>query len=199
MPAAEADTRTRIIRATIALIREESDPASISVRRIMVAADANLNSVNYHFRTKQNLLKEAVRTMIVEFLARQPRVAPAGDPLRRLEQVAALPARFLAEEPNVARISILSDLTSPEENDLTMETTRGFLDPLRRLHPEWSEPELLQTAWLLTASIQHVFLRADVFKKLFGLDFFVASDRDKLVDSVITQIVPAPKARRTRR
>src|SRR5512139_2982341 len=56
-PAAQLDTRARILRAAEALFVEQGF-ADTSLRMITARAEVNLAAVNYHFGSKEELIRE---------------------------------------------------------------------------------------------------------------------------------------------
>ncbi|NGM81370.1 TetR/AcrR family transcriptional regulator [Paenibacillus sp. 7124] len=63
---ADKDTKQQILDATVDLIREEGVEC-VTLRRICANAKVNLALVNYYFQSKDNLLREAIRTLISRF------------------------------------------------------------------------------------------------------------------------------------
>ena len=60
-------TRQSILDSAAALIRKAGSVRDLTVRRIIEAAGVNLNAVNYHFGSKEALIREAVRAVIGEY------------------------------------------------------------------------------------------------------------------------------------
>jgi AcrR family transcriptional regulator len=183
----DRETREKIMEHTLKLIESESDYSGITVRRIASAAGVNLSAVNYHFGSKEKLIGEVVKTSIVAFLSSKGSLVGqyAGEPARRLKELLKLPARFLAENPNISRISILSDMTNPLENDLSEQTIK-FLEPaFRETFPRMGEHETGLELWKLVSTIQTAFLRSGNFNKLTGVDYFSDRERDEFLERCI--------------
>ena len=64
MTADELDPRERILQAAIAILGEEADPESITVRQIAARAEVGTGLINYHFGSKDALLNEAIGTLM---------------------------------------------------------------------------------------------------------------------------------------
>lgn len=60
------DTKQDILKATVELIRDEGIECA-TLRRIASRADANLALVNYHFGSKEKLINQAVRSLVLTF------------------------------------------------------------------------------------------------------------------------------------
>jgi AcrR family transcriptional regulator len=187
----DLETREKILKKTLELIRSEKDYSKITVRRIVSYAGVSLSAVNYHFGSKKELIDETVRRPIIEFLASNsmPDDAYADDPIKRLKELMKLPARYLAENPNVSRISILSDMTEPAGNDLTMQTLAFLMPTARRALPGLGEKEAALKVWELISLVQTAFLRSMQFASLTGLDYFDGKSRGKFIDNYINNMV----------
>ncbi len=97
---APADTRERILRATIELIGREGVSA-ITNRRVATAAGVSLGSLTYHFPSQVDLLRESLLLFVGEEVARLEEIA--ADLRRRhpsVEQVAAEVERIVRESGN---------------------------------------------------------------------------------------------------
>ena len=60
MVAREQDVREKIIHAATELLGELSDVEKVTVRQIAERADVAIGSINYHFKSRDNLLGIAV-------------------------------------------------------------------------------------------------------------------------------------------
>ena len=58
------DTRTRILEAAAEIIGKERN-LNMTIREVATQADVNIASINYHFRSKENLLSE-VEMLLME-------------------------------------------------------------------------------------------------------------------------------------
>jgi AcrR family transcriptional regulator len=58
------DTRTRILEAAAEIIGRERN-LNLTIREVAARADVNIASINYHFRSKENLLSE-VEMLLME-------------------------------------------------------------------------------------------------------------------------------------
>lgn len=60
------DTKHDILKATVELIRDEGIECA-TLRRIATKADTNLALVNYHFGSKEKLITQAIRSLVLTF------------------------------------------------------------------------------------------------------------------------------------
>lgn len=190
MKESDLETRERILKYTLELIRKEKDYSKITIRRIVSNARVSLSAVNYHFGSKKELIDEVVRRPILEFLAASGirEQAFGDDAIGRLKAFVKAPARYLAENPNVSRISILSDMTDPAGGDLTQQTLAFILPAARAAFPRLGEQETALRMWGLISLLQTSFLRSLQFSALTGIDYFDGESRDRMIDHYIDNI-----------
>lgn len=100
-PAAPAQARERILRATLDLIAAEG-VAAITNRRVAAAAGVSLGSLTYHFDSQSELLREALLLYVEQETTRRQQVARElereGASLQRvartIEQLAGAPTEI---------------------------------------------------------------------------------------------------------
>jgi len=188
----DLDTKNKIIKVTIDLIREEKDVSKITIRRIAKEAELAISMINYHFQTKANLINKAVESFISRVISsageqyQNSNLSPEEKMRIRLKQA----AKFLAQNPGIARVSILNDLNNGSENDNSSQLLKSISAQLKEVYgSKKNELELKIIAEQQLAAIQHIFLRADIFEKLTGMDFFDDQERDNLMDRILDNIL----------
>ncbi|RCW52117.1 TetR/AcrR family transcriptional regulator [Halanaerobium sp. ST460_2HS_T2] len=188
----DLDTKNKIIKVTIDLIREEKDVSKITIRRIAKEAEVAISMINYHFQTKANLINKAVESFISRVISsageqyQNSNLSPEEKMRIRLKQA----AKFLAQNPGIARVSILNDLNNGSENDNSSQLLKSISAQLKEVYgSKKNELELKIIAEQQLAAIQHIFLRADIFEKLTGMDFFDDQERDNLMDRILDNIL----------
>ncbi len=187
----DIETREKIMKCTLELIKSETDYSKITVRKIICAAGVSLSAVNYHFGSKEKLINEVIRRPIIEFLmaAGNPYEKYGGDPVKTFKEAVKIPARYLAENPNIARISILSDMTAPIGNDLTEQTVSYLMPAAKAALSGRDEKDIAVELWSLVSLIQTSFLRNQSFSALTGANYFNESDRNRLLEKYIDILI----------
>ncbi len=188
----ELDTKEKIIDATIQLIREEMDVNKITVRGIAGKAGLTKSVINYHFNSKDSLIDLAVQSYIGSVINQGDRKLEKLDlnPEDRLRMRFKQAAGFLASNPGVSRVSILGDLKNANENDNSSQSMHSIFAQLKDIYGDQKdEVDLKIKAQQLLASLQEVFLRADIFKKYTGIDYYNDKERNKLIDIIIDNIL----------
>lgn len=187
----DLDTRERIMKHTLELIQNEKDFTKITIRKIIQNAGVSLSAVNYHFGSKEKLVNEVISRPIKQYLSSResPYEKYRGDPVRILKEAVRQPADYLAENPNISRVSILSDMTDPMENDLTVRTMQYWRPAAKASFPLRSEEEVGLILWKLSCLIQTAFIRSKNFKAQTGIDYYNKADRDRFVEEYINDLV----------
>lgn len=183
MSGTDRATRERILAAAMELLQAEADPDRITVRQLAEAAGVAVGAINYHFRSKENLLNLAVGRLMGEVAAAwyQPLASPEADPVTRLRNLLKESGRIAFRYRKLAAISASYELMSGNLD------VPGLILPLLRqiLGDRKSELELRLMAFQLIVTAQVALLRADAFKRYSGVDLTVEADREALIDRLV--------------
>lgn len=179
------EVRQKIIDVTIDLInRSNGAIEAITTRAISEKAGVGVGLINYHFQTKENLIEICVQRIIGTIITKFKPVANEKLNVKdRLKSTAKEVADFLVENPSVSRISILSDHIKPQIFDNTMKSVQGFL--LGLSDSDMSDRDKKILVFALTSVLQALFLRRELSKELFQLDFSIKQERDIFIDIII--------------
>jgi AcrR family transcriptional regulator len=184
-------TREKIMESTLDLIKSEKDYSKITIRRIVSAAGVSLSAVNYHFGSKEKLINEVIKRPILEFLLSKgnPYEKYKDNPVKMLKELVKLPAKYLAENPNISSVSIISDMSGLIDNDLTEQTISYLMPAARQAFPNIEEKDIGLELWVLVSFIQTAFLRSRSFSTLTGIDYFNEKYRNMLLEKYIDMLV----------
>jgi len=174
------------------LIRTKQDINRVTIRDIAQAAGVGVGLINYHFQSKDKLVRECVQILIGNVISTFPAMAvnidlPPGDKLRFLLKSTA---RFLVNNPGISRVSILSDLMEPSERNNSAQTLEVYLPLFKAvLGHDKSEAKVRSIARALLGAVQVAFLHsAGVNPRIGGLDFFNETERDNFIDTLVDLI-----------
>ncbi len=178
------ETKEKIIAQTIDLIRESNGlTEKITIRKIAEKANVGIGLINHYFGTKEKLIGECVERIIGGVIgAFRPALVEGEDSIGTTKRVAKQVMDFLMENPEISKISILGDMTEPQEADNTMGTVRGFGT---RLSGGDMQSYHKRNAFMMTAAMQVAFLRKDVLRRTLGVDFYDKAQRDAFIDDLI--------------
>ena len=171
------DNKEAIIQATIKLIEEKGEHLDeVTVREICKRAGVGLGLVNYHFGNKDQLIEQCIERMIngtVEHFQNIREKTDGFTPFEKLTYLGNITLDFLFEHYAISKISVLTDMQSPKENDNTYRTYAA----IRR-----------KTLYLITV-MQQMFLRYEIISQILGIDLRQKENRRNFHTQVLHDIL----------
>lgn len=187
------DSKEKIITAAISLIEEKEDHLDeITMREISKRAGVGLGLINYHFESKEKLIEICVERIvngIVEKFQNIKEMTGDKTPFEKLDYLGNMTLTFLFEHRAVSKISILSDMRFPQENDNTHRTMQAYLPLVAQCCPDWDKERVYQMTFYLISCMQSVFLRYDVLLKTKGIDLRDAKERKAFHTQMLKNII----------
>lgn len=175
------DNKEAIIQATIELIEEKGDHLEeITVREICKRANVGLGLVNYHFGNKDKLIEQCIERMIngtVEQFQNIREKTEGLTPFEKLEYLGNMTLDFLFEHYAVSKISVLTDMQTPKDNDNTTRTYTAYLPLVAACRPDLDESSIRRKTFCLITAMQQMFLRYDTVSKQMGIDLTKKENR----------------------
>lgn len=187
------DNKEAIIQATIALINEKGNKANeITVREICKKANVGLGLVNYHFENKDKLIELCVERIvngIVDNFCSIREKTKELTPFEKLEYLGNMTLSFLFDHYAVSRISILTDMCTPKENDNTHRTYQAYLPLVSACRPDWDEATVKRKTFCLITVMQQSFLRHEGILQMQGIDLEVVENRKAFHTQILHDIL----------
>lgn len=187
------DNKETIIQATIDLINEKGEQMNgITVREICKKANVGLGLVNYHFGNKDKLIElcvERIVNSIVDSFCSIQEKTEQLTAFEKLDYLGNMTLTFLFEHYAVSKISILSDMRMPKEDDNTHRTYLAYLPLVSACRPDWDRETLERKTFCLIAAMQQLFLRHQVIKQFYGLDMAVPEERKTFYRAILHDIL----------
>lgn len=167
------DSKEAMMQAAISLIKQKGDRLDeITVREICKKAGVGLGLVNYHFGNKEHLIELCVERIINGIVARFLTLQEKTEgltPFEKLDYLGGMTLDFLFEHEAVSRISILTDMRSPRENDNTHRTYAAYLPLVSACRPDWDGETVRRKTFCLITVMQQVFLRHEAVSQASGI------------------------------
>lgn len=183
--------KQRLINVTRELICKGKKPGGITVAEITEAAGVGNGMVNYHFQSKDNLMKTAVREVMVEAKAKLHQKLkryekhPAKE---RLTFILKEVADFLADNPEISRIAILDNLAENNGQLHILSDIPEFNQSLDELM-EGNTKTILIKNFLIAGVFNFVFLKTDIIKQQTGFDFYDKAQRSEGITGFVNEIL----------
>lgn len=175
------DNKEAIIKATICLIEEKGEKlGTITVRDICKKAEVGLGLVNYYFENKDKLISICVERIINGIVEKFAAIREQTDnmpPFDRLDFLGNMTLDFLFEHYAVSKISILTDMQAPKEDDNTFRTYSAYLPLVAACRPDWDSEKVKRMTYCLITSMQQSFLRSEIIYGAQGVNLFNRNER----------------------
>jgi len=196
-------TKDRIIAAAQALFAEKGFPAT-SMREITARAEVNLAAINYHFGSKENLLREVVRQCIdpinqermlaldrLESIARETNtpmdlrevVRAFLEPAVRLfssPEGGAMPCMLarLHHEPNSGIDALIAEILNP--------VIARFVAATQAALPERQAKEIIQRGHFMIGALLHLMDTSHDFLSTISGGLVDINDTDYLLEQLVS-------------
>jgi AcrR family transcriptional regulator len=183
----DQDSRNRILKATKEILDETDNIEQITVRQIAERANVGVGLINYHFKSKDNLLGTAVgeemAIMAGGFL--KAGSDPGMDPVRKMKTM--LKDLFSYGEKHKDHLKYIVTHTILS-GDMQAQLT---LVPLLRdiFNGQKDEIDLRIIAMQILLPLQVTALSPQAFHFYSGIDLFDETQRNKLIDTLVDNLV----------
>lgn len=182
-----------IMQATIACINEAGEHLEdITVREICKRAGVGLGLLNYHFGSKDHLIELCIERIINGIVDQFQHIREKTErlaPFEKLEYLGNMTLDFLFEHDTVSKISILTDMQTPKDDDNTNRTYTAYLPLVAACRPDWNEDTVKRKTFCLITVMQQMFLRHDTMSKLMGIDFMEKENREAWHSQILHDIL----------
>ncbi len=187
------DNKQTIIQATMALIEEKGEhPETITVREICKRAKVGLGLVNYYFGNKDELIdlcvEKIINGIVEKFTAIREQTKDLS-PFDKLDYLGNMTLSFLFDHSAVSRISVMTDMKTPKENDNTHRTYLAFLPLVGECRPDWDNAKIGRMTYCLITAMQQAFLRHEIILLTQGVDLRNAQQRKAYHTQMIKDIL----------
>jgi AcrR family transcriptional regulator len=189
----ESTTREKILGATIELLAG-SEPEALTTRQIAARAGVNVAAINYHFRSKDNLIDEAVYSFSSRAFAQGAQLLrdEAVRPLDRLLQFLKGYSWGLVEYHTLTRTAFEKHLTpgpsSGRYAGLTRELFTAVGSALREHTGERDETAAARRTLMLFSGVIFPFLFHELFGEAGGVEVTDPAQRDQYIELLVRTV-----------
>lgn len=187
----ENDAKERLIDVTINMICKGKKPSEITVKDITETAELGNGMVNYHFQSKDNLIRLAVKKVMncaTNKLGEKMKANDNEPPIERLTIILKEVVNFIADNSEISKIAILDDLENDQSKAHLLSSEETYNKCLKDLYGD-NINKLLIKNYLIAGYINYIFLKAEKIKNETGFDFYNKEDREKAIETLVDELV----------
>lgn len=184
-----------LIKITTDLIKENNgDVDKVTIRDIASRSGVSVGLINYHFADKDKLIAECVQRIISNIVNSFKPTMDVDESLNkfdkgktRLIKTAQRVFGFFFEQPSISRVSILDDYRNYSNESSSYFSLRGFSAVIGDAIEDQEEKERI--SFLLTSSMQVVFLRSLTDSRFLDFDLSKVEDRNKYIEYLVNKLM----------
>ncbi|MEN8908031.1 MAG: TetR/AcrR family transcriptional regulator [Clostridiales bacterium] len=179
------DGKERILKVAYKMLVENKKIEDITIRDIAKRANVGVGLINYHFKSKEYMLMEALGSELVIVAKRWSELAndESNDPKVTLKNMLLELINLGAEQLSLIEIAAKFELTEGDIN------TPLFILPCIMRITGKSEDISKIIAYSVISGIQSTAIKRKQFKEYVNIDIEKEDDREKYVDMIIKSIV----------
>lgn len=183
----DQDPRNRIMKAALELLDEMDDIEHITVRQIAERAGVGIGLINYHFKTKDNLLSMAIGDVMAKMAGEfiQSDYYTGLQPVQKLK--AMLKALYSYGERH--HVKLMQFVVSSSILNGDMQAQLFLVPDLREIFREKKdEMQLRIIAMQILLPLQIAALSPAGFHLYSGIDLYDEKQRNDFIDALIDNI-----------
>lgn len=114
-------------------------------------------------------------------------------PFEKLNFLGNMTLDFLFDHYAVSKVSILTDMQTPKENDNTHRTYSAYLPLVAAWPPDWDESKVRRMTYCLITSMQQAFLRCDILLLTQGVNLHSKPERQEFHRQILHDLLEETK------
>lgn len=114
-------------------------------------------------------------------------------PFEKLNFLGNMTLDFLFDHYAVSKVSILTDMQTPKENDNTHRTYSAYLPLVAACRPDWDESKVRRMTYCLITSMQQAFLRCDILLLTQGVNLHSKPERQEFHRQILHDLLEETK------
>lgn len=185
----DQDARNRILTATKEILEETDNIDQITVRQIAERANVGVGLINYHFKSKDNLLGTAVGSEMAKMAGGFLKAAgdPGADPVERLKTMLKELFQYGEKHKEFLKYTVTHSILNGD-----MQAQLTMIPLLREIFAgQKDEINLRILAMQVLLPLQVTALNPREFHFYSGIDLFDEAQRNRFIDTLIDNLVKA--------
>lgn len=180
------EPKEKLIRVTLEMINEGTDPEKITTRDIAARAGLNIALINYYFQSKDNLIQQAIGIRMQDIAGAIFDINnPTADPVENLRSMLKKNSELALQYRFLMKKAIEFELKNG-----SAATVQTIMPVLREIFPgQKTERELQLIALQLLVPLQTMFLHHETYQKNWGLDLFRKEEFNLIIDTLIANLL----------
>lgn len=187
----ESDSKEKLIDVTIKMICEGRKPSEITVKDITERAELGNGMVNYHFQSKDNLIRVAVKKVMscaTRKLGEKIKGKGSMQTSEKLTFILKEVVNFIADNSEISKIAILDDLENNQMTAHLLSAEESYNQCLKELYGDDMHTFWIKN-YLIAGYLNYIFLKAENVKREMGFDFYNKEQREKAIENLVIELV----------
>jgi AcrR family transcriptional regulator len=190
----DQETRAKILDATVRLFFA-TPHAELTTRQIAHEAQVNIAAINYHFRSKDELINLAMETATAKAfeLGLKVLLAPGRDPIERLREFLSGYVKGLVEFSGLTRAAFLALFRKEESGSFYVRYLKEMIAKVGEVIAEARGPGAAQdsgaTALMVLSCVVFPFLVANTARDAGAVDYSDQDARRRYIDTTLALLV----------
>jgi AcrR family transcriptional regulator len=181
----DQDAKNRILKAAAEILDETEDIERITIRQIAERAGVGTGLINYHFKSKDNLLNVVVGDKMAQIVMSFTGQKEGEKPVTRLKTMLKELFSYAEGYEKLMRFSLARTVLGCEMD------AELFLVPMLKeiFGSEKAEMELRIIAMQILLPLQAASINAQSFRLYSGVDLYSEAQRNSLIDALIDNVI----------
>lgn len=183
----DQDARNRIMKATTEILDEAGHIDQITVRQIAERANVGVGLINYHFKSKDNLLGIAVGNEMAKIAGTflKSGSCPGMDPVQKLKTMLKELFNYGEQHKEYLKFSVTQGILNGD-----MQAQLTLIPILREIYQDRKdEINLRLIAMQILLPLQVTSLSPQAFHLYSGIDLFDETERNKFIDTLVENLM----------
>jgi len=181
----DKDSRDRILKAAEEILAEVSEVEKITVRQIAERANVGIGLINYHFKSKDNLLSIAVGDAMAKMAVNFTKPNSSLKPARRLKVMLKELFSYAENYEKLMQFSLTHSILNGE-----MEAELFLIPILKEIFGDKKdEMQLRIIAMQILLPLQAAGVDPSSFRVYSGIDLKSDEQRNDLIDTLVDNLV----------